>query len=220
MLQVCEDVLLAVRSTTSMLLLGSAKGAAHTSKRSGKYFAPHSVLRDFLQSAKGAARTSKRSGKYFAPHSVLRDFLQSAKGAARTSKRSRKHFAPHSVLRDSPKAPIQTKGLLRGLSIDMSNNVPVIVIVGGGFGGLAAAKALKHTPAEVILIDRTNHHLFQPLLYQVATSVLSPGQIGSPLRVVLGKQANTAVLMGEVTGVIPADRLVTVTDADRENVPL
>ena len=57
-----------------------------------------------------------------------------------------------------------------------------IVIVGGGFGGLAAAKALSHAPAQIILIDRSNHHLFQPLLYQVATSVLSPGQIGSPIR--------------------------------------
>jgi len=57
---------------------------------------------------------------------------------------------------------------------------PRVVIVGGGFGGLAAAKALKHSPVEVILIDRTNHHLFQPLLYQVATSVLAPGQISSP----------------------------------------
>ena len=55
---------------------------------------------------------------------------------------------------------------------------PRIVIVGGGFGGLATAKALKNAPAEIILIDRTNHHLFQPLLYQVATSVLSPNQIG------------------------------------------
>ncbi len=61
-------------------------------------------------------------------------------------------------------------------------SIPLIVIVGGGFGGLAAAKALKNTPARVILIDRTNHHLFQPLLYQVATSVLTPGQIGSPIR--------------------------------------
>ena len=60
----------------------------------------------------------------------------------------------------------------------MSENIPTIVIVGGGFGGLAAAKALKYTRAHIVLIDRTNHHLFQPLLYQVATSVLTPGQIG------------------------------------------
>ena len=63
---------------------------------------------------------------------------------------------------------------------------PRIVIVGGGFGGLAAARALRNAPAEVIVIDRTNHHLFQPLLYQVATSVLTPGQIASPIRGILG----------------------------------
>ena len=60
----------------------------------------------------------------------------------------------------------------------MGERIPRVVIVGGGFGGLAAAKALRKTPAEIILIDRTNHHLFQPLLYQVATSELAPGQIG------------------------------------------
>jgi NADH dehydrogenase FAD-containing subunit len=61
----------------------------------------------------------------------------------------------------------------------MSEKAPRIVIVGGGFGGVAAAKALRNTPVRNILIDRTNHHLFQPLLYQVATSELTPGQIGS-----------------------------------------
>jgi NADH dehydrogenase FAD-containing subunit len=64
---------------------------------------------------------------------------------------------------------------------------PKIIIVGAGFGGLAAAKALKNTPAEVILIDRTNHHLFQPLLYQVATSVLTPSQIATPIRGIFSK---------------------------------
>ena len=64
---------------------------------------------------------------------------------------------------------------------------PRIVIVGGGFGGLAAAKALKHTPAQVILIDRANHHLFQPLLYQVATAALTPSQIATPIRSILRK---------------------------------
>jgi NADH dehydrogenase FAD-containing subunit len=59
----------------------------------------------------------------------------------------------------------------------MSQHTPVVVIVGGGFGGLAAARALKKAPVKVVLIDRANHHLFQPLLYQVATSVLAPGQI-------------------------------------------
>jgi len=76
----------------------------------------------------------------------------------------------------------------------MGDRIPHVVIVGGGFGGLAAAKALKNTPAHVTLIDRSNHHLFQPLLYQVATSVLTPGQIGSPIRNILRKQRNTSAL--------------------------
>jgi NADH dehydrogenase len=100
----------------------------------------------------------------------------------------------------------------------MSQHLPIIVIVGGGFGGLAAAKALKRAPARVILIDRTNHHLFQPLLYQVATSVLTPGQIGSPIRGILRKQENTTVLLGEVTGVDQAEQCVVCRDADRESV--
>jgi NADH dehydrogenase len=97
---------------------------------------------------------------------------------------------------------------------------PRIIIVGGGFGGLAAAKALKKTPAEVILIDRTNHHLFQPLLYQVATAVLSPGQIATPIRSVLRKHKNTIAILGEVTGVDKDQKRVIVSDADRQNVPV
>src|SRR5215470_7209320 len=100
----------------------------------------------------------------------------------------------------------------------MRERVPRIVIVGGGFGGLAAAKALKNTPVQVKLIDRTNHHLFQPLLYQVATSVLTPGQIGSPIRGILRNQRNTMVLLGEVTGVDKDKKYVLVSNADRENV--
>jgi NADH dehydrogenase FAD-containing subunit len=97
---------------------------------------------------------------------------------------------------------------------------PRIIIVGGGFGGLAAAKALKKSPAEIILIDRTNHHLFQPLLYQVATSILSPNQIGFPIRGILQNQKNTTVLQGEVTGVDKDKKCVLVSDTDRQEVPL
>jgi NADH dehydrogenase FAD-containing subunit len=97
---------------------------------------------------------------------------------------------------------------------------PRVVIVGGGFGGLAAAKALKNTPAEVVLFDRNNHHVFQPLLYQVATSVLTPGQIGSPIRGVLRKQKNTVVILGEVTGVDKDAKVVIANSADRVGVPL
>lgn len=98
--------------------------------------------------------------------------------------------------------------------------MPRIVIVGSGFGGLAAAKALKKTNAEVILIDRSNHHLFQPLLYQVATAVLSPGQIATPIRSIVRNHTNTIAILGEVTGVDKAQRRVIVSDADRQNVPL
>src|SRR6266511_4047672 len=97
---------------------------------------------------------------------------------------------------------------------------PRVVIVGGGFGGLAAAKALGKAPVEVILIDRTNHHVFQPLLYQVATSVLAPSQMSSPIREVLRRHKNTTVIMGEVTGVDKAQRCVFVNSADREHVPV
>jgi NADH dehydrogenase len=97
---------------------------------------------------------------------------------------------------------------------------PRIVIVGAGFGGLAATKSLRDTPAQIILIDRTNHHVFQPLLYQVATSVLSPGQIGSPIRAIFRNQKNTTVILGEVTGVDKDRKCVFVSDADRKGVPI
>ena len=99
-----------------------------------------------------------------------------------------------------------------------SSNMPCIVIVGGGFGGLAAAKALRKAPVQVILIDRTNHHVFQPLLYQVATSVLAPSQMSAPIRGILWKQKNTMVIMGEVTAVDKEQRCVFVNSPDREHV--
>src|SRR5215468_7313425 len=102
----------------------------------------------------------------------------------------------------------------------MTHQLPQLVIVGGGFGGLAAAKALKNVPAQIILVDRTNHHLFQPLLYQVATSVLAPSQIGYPIRGILRRQKNTTVIQGEVTGVDKDKRCLFVSDADRQDVPL
>lgn len=85
---------------------------------------------------------------------------------------------------------------------------PKIVIVGGGFGGLEAAKALAGAPVEVTVVDRRNHHLFQPLLYQVATAALSPADVAWPIRRILRKQANARVLMAEVTGVDAARREV------------
>ena len=89
---------------------------------------------------------------------------------------------------------------------------PRVVIVGAGFGGLTAAHALKHAPLQVIVIDRRNHHLFQPLLYQVATAGLSPSDIATPIRSILHRQRNTKVYLGEVTGVDMQARQVLVGD--------
>src|SRR5437763_2640676 len=83
----------------------------------------------------------------------------------------------------------------------MIDQLAHVVIVGGGFGGLAAARALGRAPVKVTVIDRTNHHVFQPLLYQVATAGLSPADISAPIRSVLGRQRNAEVLMAEVTGI-------------------
>jgi NADH dehydrogenase len=89
---------------------------------------------------------------------------------------------------------------------------PRVVIVGAGFGGLAAAKALRHAPVDVTVIDRRNYHLFQPLLYQVATAGLSPADIAAPIRSILRRQANTSVLLGKVTGVDRIGRQVLIGD--------
>src|SRR3984893_14700462 len=72
-----------------------------------------------------------------------------------------------------------------------------VVIIGGGFAGIAAARALRHADAEVLLIDRRNHQIFQPLLYQVATAVLSPAEIAAPIRQLEAKQRNVSVLLAE-----------------------
>jgi NADH dehydrogenase len=87
-----------------------------------------------------------------------------------------------------------------------------VIIIGGGFGGLSAAQALKSAPLDVTLIDRRNYHLFQPLLYQVATGSLSPGEIAAPLRGVLGRQQNTRVLLGEVVDIDPIAKRVMLLD--------
>lgn len=78
---------------------------------------------------------------------------------------------------------------------------PTVIILGGGFGGLNAAKRLRHADVDIILIDKTNHHLFQPLLYQVATAALSPGDIATPIREVLADQKNVKVLLGEAVSI-------------------
>jgi NADH:ubiquinone reductase (H+-translocating) len=86
---------------------------------------------------------------------------------------------------------------------------PHVVIIGGGFGGLNAAQRLKHTPARVTLVDRRNHHVFQPLLYQVASAALSPGDIASPIRWILRRQTNIEVLLADVKAIdAPNQRLI------------
>ena len=87
-----------------------------------------------------------------------------------------------------------------------------VVIIGGGFGGLSAARALRRSPVDVLLVDRRNHHVFQPLLYQVATAGLSPGDIASPIRWILRRQRNVRVWLADVVRVDPADRRVHFRD--------
>ncbi|MBP7376689.1 MAG: NAD(P)/FAD-dependent oxidoreductase [Pyrinomonadaceae bacterium] len=95
------------------------------------------------------------------------------------------------------------------------NGAPKVVIIGGGFGGLWAAKALANKPVEVTLIDRKNHHVFQPLLYQVATAVLSPGEIAQPIRRILAKAKNTEVILGEAVGFDKENNAVILNDGAR-----
>jgi NADH:quinone reductase (non-electrogenic) len=96
-----------------------------------------------------------------------------------------------------------------------STGRPRVIIVGGGFGGLSAARALRDAPVDVTVIDRTNHHLFQPLLYQVATATLAPSDITAPIRYLLRRQRNTTVLMAEVRS-LDVDRRVVTLDDGRE----
>lgn len=102
----------------------------------------------------------------------------------------------------------------------MADKLPTIVIVGAGFGGLSAAEALRNAPVQVIVIDRANHHLFQPLLYQVATASLATGQIAAPIRDILRKQLNTTVVMADVVGVDKEKKLVFANNGRRKQVPV
>src|ERR1700716_1773460 len=91
---------------------------------------------------------------------------------------------------------------------------PHVVIVGGGFGGVAAAQLLTKAPVRMPVIDRTNHHLFQPLLYQVATAALSPADIAAPIRGILGRCKNTEVILAEVKSVNVAAKMLNIGDRD------
>ena len=92
------------------------------------------------------------------------------------------------------------------------HGLPHVVIIGGGFGGLAAARGLADAPVRITVIDRRNHHFFQPLLYQVATAGLNPSDIAAPIRTMLADQANTRVLLGEVVDVDLEEQDVTLAD--------
>lgn len=106
------------------------------------------------------------------------------------------------------------KASATGSAMETSPRKPHVIIVGGGFGGLEAAKKLGDEPVDVTLIDRTNYHLFQPLLYEVATAALSPADIAAPLRAVLTKFRNIEVMLAEVTAIDVAAKTVKTTDRE------
>src|SRR5688500_20321408 len=93
--------------------------------------------------------------------------------------------------------------------------LPQVIIIGGGFGGLAAARRLRNVACEVTLVDRHNHHVFQPLLYQVATAALSPGDIASPIRWILRKQERLRVLLANVEHIDSAAKRIVLDGGDR-----
>ncbi len=93
-----------------------------------------------------------------------------------------------------------------------AETLPHVVILGGGFAGLYAAKALRHAAVRITVVDRRNHHLFQPMLYQVAMAALSPGDIASPIRSILRRQPNTEVILAEATAVQAGERRVALSD--------
>src|SRR5471030_3309369 len=95
-----------------------------------------------------------------------------------------------------------------------TQSVPHVVVVGGGFGGLQAVRGLRRAPVRVTLIDRRNFHLFQPLLYQVATAELSPANIAAPLRYILKNQENAHVLLAQAADFDPVRRVVILADGE------
>src|SRR6266852_4950536 len=93
-------------------------------------------------------------------------------------------------------------------------NQPHVVILGGGFGGIYAARNLRKAPVRVTIVDRRNHHVFQPLLYQVATAALNPSDIAAPIRGVLRQQANARVLLAEAAAIDLPGRIVRLAEGD------
>ncbi len=117
------------------------------------------------------------------------------------------HLAGKSALLQAPKQLDQPGDIAVG-------SQPHVVIIGAGFAGLSAAKALAKASVHVMLIDRRNYHLFQPLLYQVATAGLSPADIAMPIRSILSRQRNAIVVLARVVAINTATRIVS-TDAER-----
>ena len=99
-------------------------------------------------------------------------------------------------------------------SATRTDRVPRVVIVGAGFGGLRAATSLRKAAVQVVVIDRSNHHLFQPLLYQVATGSLSYAEIATPLRRIFRSQTNAEVILGDVTSVDVSGKRVILADGE------
>src|SRR5215213_8652503 len=108
--------------------------------------------------------------------------------------------------------PLTTRAARPDTQLEAADRRPRVVILGGGFGGLAAARALRRAPVRVIVIDRSNHHLFQPLLYQVATAALNPSDIASPIRRILRGQRNAEVFLAEVAAIDVAAKRVELAD--------
>jgi NADH dehydrogenase len=98
--------------------------------------------------------------------------------------------------------------------MSISERLPHVVILGAGFGGLNAALALRRAPVRITVIDRSNHHLFQPLLYQVATAALNSSDIAAPIRRILRNQANAEVILADATGIDPAGKRVVLADGE------
>ena len=119
---------------------------------------------------------------------------------------------------DDTPPDVQRRSVAAGVAAHFGHK-PRIVIVGGGFGGVAAARALRKSDAQVVLIDRRNHHIFQPLLYQVATAVLSPSEVAAPIRQLARKQQNLSVMLAEITGLDLKSRSVTIrSDGTRTRI--
>lgn len=109
---------------------------------------------------------------------------------------------------------VEREGCRLSHIVTMPAERPEVIIIGGGFGGLYAARALRHASVRVTLLDRRNHHLFQPLLYQVAMAALSPGDIASPIRWILRRQKNVEVLLAEVTRIDTAEKRLVLADGE------